>query len=138
TIISILKNKLIPIHGDGSAKRQWIHVFDHCDALLQILSKWGKSDIYNISANYETTNLELVRKILKFFNKTNLIKFVKDRPGQDRRYNIDSTLIQKELGFRPKMKFNEALESTIMWYISNKKWWENMSLQKINPTPWLN
>lgn len=137
-IISSLNNKSIPIHGDGSAIRQWIHVFDHCDALLQVLSKWGKSSIYNISADYEITNLELVRKILKFFNKTDLINFVEDRPGQDRRYNVDSTLIQKELGFRPKMRFNEALESTIQWYILNKKWWGNISLKMINPTPWLN
>lgn len=138
TIISSINNMSIPIHGDGNAIRQWTHVFDHCDALLQILSKWGKSLIYNISADYETTNLKLVRKILKFFNKPDLITFVEDRPGQDRRYSIDSTLIRKELGFRPKMKFDEALESTIQWYTLNKKWWEDIPLNMINPTPWLN
>ena len=139
TIISILTNKKIPLHGNGSAKRQWIHVSDHCDALLKILSKWGKSNTYNISSNYEITNLELVKKILKFLKKSDdLIKFVKDRPGQDKRYNVDSTLIQKELGFRSKIKFQEALESTIAWYVSNKKWWQNISSQKIrNPIPWL-
>ena len=139
TIICALKKEPIPLHGSGNAKRQWIHVFDHCDALLQILSKWGKSLIYNISGNYETTNLELVKKILGFFNKSeDLIVYVKDRPAQDRRYSINSNLLLKEIGFRPKMKFESALESTICWYVANKKWWENLSFKTIrNPTPWL-
>ncbi|MHB8545749.1 MAG: dTDP-glucose 4,6-dehydratase [Nitrosotalea sp.] len=138
TIISSLNNVSIPIHGDGSAIRQWIHVFDHCDAILQVISKWGKSLTYNIAADYEITNLDLVKKILKFFNKSDLINFVEDRPGQDKRYGINSALIRKELGFRPKIKFDEALASTIQWYTQNKKWWEKISLNMINPTPWLN
>lgn len=138
TIISSLNDVPVPIHGDGSAIRQWVHVYDHCDAILQVISKWGKSLIYNITADYEITNLNLVKKILKFFNKPDLMTFVEDRPGQDRRYGVNSDLIHKELGFRPKIKFDEALVSTIQWYTLNKKWWEKISLDMINPTPWLN
>jgi len=136
TIISSINNIPIPIHGDGSAIRQWIHVFDHCDALLKILSKWGKSLTYNIASDNETTNLVLVKKILNFFNKPDLITFVEDRPGQDKRYSVNPSLIRKELDFRPKIKFDDGLKSTIEWYEQNKKWWKNISLKKINPTPW--
>ncbi|MCV0373513.1 MAG: dTDP-glucose 4,6-dehydratase [Nitrosarchaeum sp.] len=137
TIISALNDIQIPIHGDGSAIRQWIHVFDHCDAILQIISKWGKSLTYNVASNYENTNLVLVKKILNLLDKPDLITFVEDRPGQDKRYSIDPSLIRKEIGFKPKIKFNVGLESTIDWYIQNKKWWKDISLKKINPTLWL-
>ena len=138
TIISVLRNKSIPLHGSGTAKRQWIHVFDHCDAILKILSRWKKSSIYNISANYETTNISLVKKILKIMGKSeDLITFVPDRLGQDRRYGINSNLIKKEIGFKPRIRPQEALESTVKWYVFNKEWWQNMSLKKIsNPIPW--
>jgi len=139
TIISALRNEAIPLHGDGRAKRQWMHVFDHCDALLKILSKWKKSSIYNISGNYEITNLSLVRQILKIMNKSeNLITFVPDRPGQDERYGINSNLIKREIGFKTKMKPQESLESTVQWYVSNKEWWQNIRFKKIkNPIPWI-
>jgi len=138
TIISALRNESIPIHGDGKAKRQWIHVFDHCDAILKILKKWKKSTVYNISADYEINNLDLVKRILKKLGKSeNLIEFVPDRPGQDKRYAINSNLIRKETSWKPKMKFNESLESTISWYVSNKKWWQKIAFNRIkNPTPW--
>jgi len=137
TIISALKDVSIPIHGNGSAVRQWIHVNDHCDAIISIISKWGKSSIYNISSDNETTNLILVKKILEFFDKPDLITFVEDRPGQDKRYSINSSLIKKELKFKPKIKFEDGLKSTIEWYEQNEKWWRNISIKKINPTPWL-
>ena len=138
TIISALKNEPVPLHGDGSARRQWIHVFDHCDAVLKILSRWKKSSIYNISANYEITNISLVRKILKIMNKPeSLITFVPDRPGQDRRYGINSNLIKQETRFRARIKPQEGLESTVRWYVSNKEWWQKIPFRKIsNPTPW--
>ena len=137
TIISALNDVPIPIHGDGSAIRQWIHVNDHCDAILKIISKWQKSLVYNISSDNEITNLVLVKKILSFFEKPDLISFVEDRPGQDKRYSVDSSLIKKELGFSPKIKFDDGLKSTIEWYKQNKKWWKDISLEKINPTPWI-
>ena len=99
----------------------------------------GQSLIYNIPGNYETTNLALIKKILGLLNKSDeLISFVKDRPGHDRRYSITSNHLRKEIGFRPKLKFENGLQSTISWYISNKKRWVRMELKKIkNPTPWL-
>lgn len=139
TILSALKHQPIPLHGKGNAKRRWIHVQDHCDALLKIISKWKGGSIYNISGNYEITNLDLVKKILNKIRKNpNLIKFVPDRPGQDRNYKINSNLIKKELGFEPKINPKVGLESTIIWYISNKDWWEKLPFNIVkNPTPWI-
>jgi len=138
TIISALRNESIPIHGDGKAKRQWIHVFDHCDAILKIIKKWKKSSVYNISADYEINNLNLVKRILKNMGKSvSLIEFVPDRPGQDKRYSINSNLIKKQVGWKPKVKFERGLEDTIRWYISNKEWWKKIIFAKVkNPTPW--
>jgi len=138
TIISAMKNKKIPLHGKGLAKRQWIHVFDHCDALKKIISKWPKSLIYNISGNFETTNLDIVKKILNQMTKPrNLIMFVPDRPGQDRGYRVNANLIKKDTGFQPVMQPKKSLESTVDWYIQNKKWWRAIPFEKIkNPTPW--
>ena len=139
TILSAIKNQPIPLHGKGNAKRQWIYVQDHCDALLKIISKWKRGAIYNISGNFEIKNLDLVKKILNSMGKTyDLIKFVPDRPGQDRNYKINSNLIKKELGFEPKINPKAGLNSTILWYISNKDWWEKLPFNKIkNPTPWI-
>ncbi len=138
TIISAMKNKKIPLHGKGLAKRQWIHVFDHCDALEKIISKWPKSLIYNISGNFETTNLDIVKKILNQMAKPrNLIMFVPDRPGQDRGYRVNANLIKKDTGFQPVMQPKKSLESTVDWYMQNKKWWRAIPFEKIkNPTPW--
>ena len=140
TIISVIKNQKIPVHGNGLAKRQWIHVFDHCDALERIILKWPKSLIYNISGNFEVTNIDIVKKILyKMKKPENLITFVSDRPGQDRAYKVNSGLIKKETGFYPVMKPEKSLEETIDWYIQNKTWWETIPFKKIkNPTPWKN
>jgi dTDP-glucose 4,6-dehydratase len=139
TIISALKNERIPIHGKGESKRQWIHVNDHCDALLKIISKWPKNQIYNISGTFEISNLKLVNMILKYMKKSNkLINFVEDRPGQDRRYKINSNLIQKEFEYKPKMKGIQSIQSTVDWYLSNIGWWKNLPFDKIkNPTPWI-
>jgi len=139
SILSALKNDAIPLHGNGQAIRQWIHVSDHCDALLKILSKWKSSTIYNISGKYEISNIDLAKKILKIMHKPeDLITFVADRPSQDRRYGVNSDLIKKDLGFEPKINPNQALETTIKWYISNKKWWQKIPFRKVkNPTPWL-
>ena len=133
-----MKNQKIPLHGKGLAKRQWIHVFDHCDALEKIISKWPKSLIYNISGNFETTNLDIVKKILNQMAKPkDLIMFVPDRPGQDKGYRVNANLIKKDIGFQPVMKPKKSLESTVDWYIQNKKWWRTLPFEQIkNPTPW--
>ena len=138
TIISAIKNQKIPLHGKGLAKRQWIHVFDHCDALYQIILKWPNSLIYNISGNFEATNLDIVKKILKKMNKPkNLIKFVSDRPGQDRGYRVNANLIKKHICFQPLMQSKKSLDSTIDWYLQNAKWWRNIPFEHVkNPVPW--
>jgi len=137
-IISALKNEKIPIHGKGTARRQWISVQDHCDALLKIILKSKKPSVYNISGSYEGSNIEVVEKILKIMGKSNnLIYFVKDRPGQDRRYAMSSKLLEKEIGFRNNVEFNQGLKSTVDWYMKNRDWWKNLPFKKItDPTPW--
>jgi dTDP-glucose 4,6-dehydratase len=126
-ILSSLQGLPIPIHGDGKARRQWIHVFDHCDAIFKIIKKSKRSSsIYNIPGNFESSNLDLVRKILKIMDKSDdLIKFVPDRPGQDKRYAIKSRKIKKELNFEPKIKFDDGISSTIDWYLQNKTLYKN-------------
>lgn len=137
TILSALKNELIPIHGQGLSRRQWIHVYDHCDAILKIITNWKSSSIYNISSNIEKPNIEVVKIILKKMKKTtDLLNFVKDRPGQDKRYAINSDKIKKELNFKPKISFNKGIEDTISWYLQNTKWNKNIVLKNIKSTPW--
>jgi len=137
TILSALKNESIPIHGNGLARRQWIHVFDHCDAILKIISNWKSSSIYNISSNVEKPNIEVVKMILKKMKKsTDLLNFVKDRPGQDKRYAINSEKIKKELNFKSSTSFNKGIEDTISWYLQNRNWSKKIILKDIKSTPW--
>jgi dTDP-glucose 4,6-dehydratase len=138
TILSALKNEPIPIHGNGLARRQWIHVFDHCDAILKIISNWKSSSIYNISSNVEKPNIEVVKIILNKMKKsTDLLNFVKDRPGQDKRYSINSEKIKKELNVKSSIAFNKGIEDTISWYLQNKNWSKKIILKNIKSTPWL-
>ena len=127
-ILNSLRGLPIPIHGDGKARRQWIHVFDHCDAIFKIMKKSKKSScIYNIPGNFEISNLDLTKKILKIMGKSeDLIKFVSDRPGQDKRYAIKSRKIKKELNFEPKIKFDDGISLTIKWYLQNKQWHDHL------------
>ena len=125
-ILFALHDLPIPIHGDGKAIRQWIHVSDHCSTILKILQKNSSHSIYNIPGNYECNNLALVKNILKIMNKSeDLIEFVPDRLGQDKRYALKSKFLSKDIGFKPKIKFNSGLSSTISWYLNNKNWWKN-------------
>ncbi len=125
-ILCALHDQPIPIHGDGKAIRQWSHVSDHCDVILKIILKNKRESIYNIPGNYECTNLSLVKKILKLMNKSeDLIKFVPDRLGQDKRYAIRSKFIKKDLKFEPKIQFDSGICSTISWYADHKIWWKN-------------
>jgi len=117
----------IPIHGKGKAIRQWIHVSDHCNAILKILQKNTSHSVYNIPGNYECNNITIVKKILKLMKKPEeLIEFVPDRLGQDKRYAIKSKILQKDTGVKPEIKFNLGLSSTISWYLDNKIWWKNL------------
>jgi len=138
-IILASKNRKIPIYGTGKNIRDWIFVEDNCDAIIKILfdGKAGKS--YNISANNEVDNITIVKKILSYLNKNeDLIEFVSDRPGHDFRYSMNSSKIRNETGWSQKTNFQEGLEKTIKWYVTNNEWWENIPEKTFNPMPWKN
>ena len=120
-----LKDAPIPVYGDGLNVRDWIFVDDHCRAILLALEKGLSGAVYNIGARNERRNLEVVESLLQTLGKPySLIQFVKDRPGHDRRYAIDPSLAEKELGWRPLETWESGLEKTIQWYASNSKWIE--------------
>ena len=126
-ISNALENKHLPVYGDGKNVRDWLHVYDHCSAIDLVLHKGTVGEIYNIGGNNEKKNIEIVKLILKNLNKPeSLIKFVKDRLGHDRRYAIDSTKIQDELGWTPKYTFETGIAETIQWYLDNRQWWERI------------
>lgn len=115
----------VPIYGDGENVRDWLHVKDHCRALDLIIHKGIAGEVYNICAHNETTNLELVKAILNILGKSReLIKFVEDRAGHDRRYAIDSSKIFSEFGWKPTINFYDGLRNTVKWYVDNVKWWK--------------
>lgn len=136
TIIRAFLGLKIPLYGTGKNVRDWIFVEDHCRAIDLVLQK-GDPGIYNISSGEEKTNLEVVETILKIMGKDeNLIEFVEDRPGHDFRYSLDSSKI-RELGWRPRVSFEEGIRRTVEWYLQNKLWWERLIDEKIlHPTPW--
>ena len=139
TILFALNNKKIPIYGSGKAVRDWIYVQDHCKAILDISQKgrWGQS--YNISANNEIDNLTIVRKILNILCKpVDFIQHTEDRPGHDFRYSLDSSKIRKELKWKTKFKFNDALKKTVEWYLDNKRLFEKVDSKMLKPVPWRN
>lgn len=120
----ILKEEKIPVYGQGLQIRDWLHVSDNCAAILSILENGKPNEAYNISANQELSNIELVQRICNIMGKGHsLIDFTEDRPGHDFRYAMDATKI-KELGWKPMLKLRDALEPVIGWYIANN-WWFN-------------
>lgn len=126
-ITNALEGKELPLYGDGKNVRDWIHVFDHVRAIDLVLHRGREGEIYNIGADNERTNLEIVKMLLDILGKPySLIKFVKDRPGHDRRYAIDAEKIKKELGFRVTVEFRKGLEDTVKWYVENRGWWERI------------
>ncbi len=126
-IINALNNKKLPVYGDGLNVRDWIYVIDHNKAINLVFEKGNIGEVYNIGASREMKNIEIVKLILKHLGKSEeLIQYVKDRPGHDRRYAIDSTKIQTNLGWKPSFTFEEAITKTIDWYIENKQWWERI------------
>lgn len=122
-IANALEDKPLPLYGDGLNVRDWIHVGDHCRALANVLSDGKPGEVYNIGGGNEITNLELTKSILHFLGKPeSLIKYVKDRPGHDRRYALDISKIKRELGWEPVFPFREGIERTIEWYLANREW----------------
>jgi len=138
TIIRAQKNLTVPLYGDGMQIRSWIFVLDHVEAIESLISKGKPGQIYNITAWNEITNKTIVENILNLLGKpTNLIEYVSDRPGHDRRYSIDASKIQNQTGWKPKYEFEQALKETVEWYTKNQKWWEPLVDEKtIHPQPW--
>ncbi len=137
TIGLTMENKKIPIYGNGNSVRDWIHVQDHCEAIMSVLKKGKSGESYNISASNEINVLTIVQKILSFFNRSEKnIQFGESRPGEDLRYSLDSTKIRSELGWKPKISFDTGLEETIRWYVSKKDWWKNIPQDVFGSTPW--
>ncbi len=136
-IYNILNNKPLPIYGKGTNSREWIYVMDHCEALIKVFLKGKIGEFYNIGSNKNMTNLEVVEKLLinskkliKLGNKVN-IKFIKDRPGHDIRYALNSTKIKKNLKWRPNTNFSKGIKLTFDWYLKNKSYYKSLSKKDI-------
>jgi dTDP-glucose 4,6-dehydratase len=126
-ILQALADQALPVYGDGLNVRDWIHVEDHCAAVFDVLMQGGAGEIYNVGADSERRNLDLVRSILSHLGKSeDLIQFVPDRPGHDRRYAIDSTKLRTEIGWKPLRDFEHGLAETIEWYRQNESWWREV------------
>jgi len=126
-INNCLKEKDLPIYGDGMQVRDWLHVSDHCSAIDTVLHKGRYGEVYNIGGNNEKANIEIVMLIIGTLGKSDdLIKYVKDRPGHDRRYAIDNTKITTELGWEPAYTFEQGMKETIQWCLENTEWIENI------------
>jgi dTDP-glucose 4,6-dehydratase len=124
-IANALSDELIPVYGDGRNVRDWIYVDDHCRAILLALEKGEAGETYNIGARNERRNLEVAKSVLDQLGKPHsLLTFVKDRPGHDRRYAIDPSLIESKLGWKPRETWESGLSKTIEWYQSNTNWVE--------------
>ena len=125
-ITNALENKRLPLYGDGLNVRDWLYVLDNCQAIDLLVHKGEVGQIYNVAAGNEFTNLELTSLILKIIQKPHdLIEYVKDRPGHDRRYSLDWEKI-KNLGWQPQHQFKQTLRETIKWYQDNQEWWRNL------------
>tara|TARA_B100000029_G_scaffold43584_1_gene40366 strand:+ start:8595 stop:9590 length:996 start_codon:yes stop_codon:yes gene_type:complete len=138
TIIRAEKNLKIPLYGDGNQIRSWIYVLDHVSAIESIIAKGDLGETYNITSWNEISNKTIVEKILDKMGKPNdLIEFVGDRPGHDKRYSIDSSKIQNQIGWKPEYDFDNALKQTVDWYLQNKEWWEPLADERmLHPQPW--
>ncbi len=131
-VLNAVEGKPLPVYGDGGNIRDWLYVDDHCHALRTVLAKGTPGEVYNVGGNSERTNLEIVHTICALVDEMrpnlphrpakSLIKFVKDRPGHDRRYAIDSSKIQRELSWRPQQNLETGLRATVEWYLANSTW----------------
>jgi dTDP-glucose 4,6-dehydratase len=135
-IMNALQGRPLPVYGDGKQIRDWLFVEDHCEAIALVLQKGKIGETYNIGGNNQPTNLEIVHTMCKVLDElvpnspyvphSDLIQFVKDRPGHDRRYAIAADKIEKEIGWKPAHSFETGIDKTITWYLNNKSWWEKI------------
>ena len=141
-IINAISNKPLPVYGNGKNIRDWIHVTDHCDAIIKIIELGKIGEKYNIGGDCEIENIEIVNIICKYLDKikprscgnsyNKLIEYVDDRPGHDFRYAVDFSKIKNTLGWKPEIKFSSGIKNTIEWYINNSDWWGKIINDKYN------
>ncbi len=130
-ISQLLKDEKVPVYGDGLNVRDWLYVYDHCDAIDTVLHKGKVGEVYNIGGHNEKTNIEITHLILETMGKDETsIKYVEDRLGHDKRYAISNDKITNELGWKPSMTFDEGIKQTIFWYLNNQNWIENIEKKK--------
>ena len=126
-ITNLIAGEKVPLYGDGSNVRDWLHVDDHCDGILKVLLKGRSGEIYNIGGGSEFSNLELTYLILDAMGSDkSSIEYVEDRKGHDFRYSVNHAKISSELGYQPKIAFKVGIEETINWYKENRSWWQNL------------
>ena len=126
-IAKAIDGENLPVYGDGKNVRDWLYVEDHCSAILTVLENGRLGEVYNVGGNNEWYNIDIVKLILKTLGKgEDRVTYVKDRPGHDRRYAIDSTKIMTELGWKPEHNFEEGIKLTINWYLENEDWWRKV------------
>ncbi|MCR4325007.1 MAG: dTDP-glucose 4,6-dehydratase [Candidatus Curtissbacteria bacterium] len=126
-ITNLLEGKKVPVYGDGLYVREWLYVEDHCSGIEKVLEDGKIGETYCIGIDMDIPNIEVIKKILKILNmKDDMIEYVKDRPGHDRRYAIDATKIKKELGWEAKYTFEKALELTVKWFQEHEQWWKKL------------
>jgi dTDP-glucose 4,6-dehydratase len=126
-IANALGGKSLPVYGDGMNVRDWLYVKDHSTAIDAVLHRGVVGEVYNVGGNNEKPNIEIVKLLLgKLGKPESLITYVKDRPGHDRRYAIDSSKIQRELGWKPSVTFEEGIAATVDWYCANETWWKRI------------
>ena len=124
-VTNLLADKRVPVYGDGLQIRDWIHVQDHCTAILTVLEKGTAGEVYNIGGNNEQPNLEITKMLIKLVGRDeSSIEYVTDRLGHDRRYAIDARKMKDDLGWEPQIDFNDGLAETVQWYINNEPWWQ--------------
>ncbi len=126
-IINALHDKPLPVYGKGENVRDWLYVEDHCTAIDMIVRNGKVGEVYNIGGHNERRNIDVVKTIIKELGKSeDLIHYVTDRPGHDRRYAIDPTKIKKDLGWEPTTRFEDGIKKTIAWYLANRPWWDHI------------
>jgi dTDP-glucose 4,6-dehydratase len=126
-IANAVEGEPLPVYGDGMQIRDWLHVSDHCQAIWTVFEQAVPGSVYNVGGNNEWPNIDVVQLLLRILGKSeNLIEYVQDRAGHDRRYAIDASKIRDDLGWEPVRRFEEALPDTVQWYLDNKAWWERV------------